>query len=611
MNNVLPLPSDALERALRRSQPLPVSEGALNRVITRLRKGLSLIVTAVGQSNTFGPGGCFGVGCVGCVGAHTTYAVSASCMDHCAERPCWGTEFMHWLNSTYPHPRHALYNRAMGASNPRTITTCLSSHLAPHTDVLLVDFNLMGWKGEEIERLARTAALMTRPPLVIFIGLVNWCPATSDKTGVGARQNGETEWAACRRGWAEGRFASDDPIGERVAAIAREYKMVSVSMFDAIAPLIARNDSLFGIATNAQGFMKPRFTDDGIHGLWDERTGNRSAYYDAITRVLVHTVRTAIAAHAALPPHTSASSEAARRSDVFLPPLLHPGAGRRIMLQCYEWLSLNLPAPRLVSNSTVGRPRSVGGGSGSPGWRVSEYTLHGKPRRKPGLVTTDVGDQVELAVSLVGGASPPRGVHRAPERSPLRRVCIGLTYLTSYELMGEAEVECVAPCECPRTRVNALDVCTRFSLFRTTEIAASAGASECTLRLTNMRPGANRSTARGHPAPHEWTKLRVLGLYTRLAQPRVAAFSGAGASTSLIPPGPLDCDADVGVKTGDHWWYAAINAQQSPGGVGWSRDLTALRKEQEKQMKQTPKRGRHTHPPSRPAQSPGRCAPGA
>ena len=63
MDNVLPLPSDALERALRRSQPLPVSEGALNRVITRLRKGLSLIVTAVGQSNTFGPGGCFGAGC--------------------------------------------------------------------------------------------------------------------------------------------------------------------------------------------------------------------------------------------------------------------------------------------------------------------------------------------------------------------------------------------------------------------------------------------------------------------------------------------------------------------------------------------------------------------
>jgi hypothetical protein len=56
----------------------------------------------------------------------------------------WAGEFMTWLNATWPHPQHAMYNRAAGASNSKFVTTCLGSHLARHTDLLLVDFSIGG-----------------------------------------------------------------------------------------------------------------------------------------------------------------------------------------------------------------------------------------------------------------------------------------------------------------------------------------------------------------------------------------------------------------------------------------------------------------------------------
>ena len=54
-------------------------------------------------------------------------------------------------NATWPAD-HQLFNRGFGASNPHGVTTCLASHLAPHTDILTVDFNLMGWTAPEQER---------------------------------------------------------------------------------------------------------------------------------------------------------------------------------------------------------------------------------------------------------------------------------------------------------------------------------------------------------------------------------------------------------------------------------------------------------------------------
>ena len=72
----------------------------------------------------------------------------------------------------------------------------------------------------------------------------------------------------------------------------------------------------------------------------------------------------------------------------------------------------------------------------------------------------------------------------------------------------------------------------------------------------------------------EWSKFRLLGLYTRLTQPRAGSSSSPTTAASLH-----DCDADVGARTGDHWWSAAINTPQVPGGLGWTKELAVKRRE--------------------------------
>ena len=651
------LPPDALRRALWKSEPLPLQHSApLRGFLDRLHHRQPIVVTTIGQSNTAGAAGCFGAGCAG-------NALEAACR----VAPCWGTAFMTRLNATWPHAEHALYNRAQGASNPRAITTCLGSHLAPRTDLLLVDFNLMSWSAVEQERLIRTAALLPRPPLLILIGLVDWCPKPKPGTPFTAECVSHSV-----HGWTAGMLPRTDPVGERLAVVARAYSQIFISMFDALLPLVAGGVDMRFLLARPQAARRPHqlFTVDGIHGHRHPAT-NRSTYYEALTHVLVHTIQYADRAYQTIEradrAHVLSTPLASQRPSsqpsYSLPAQLHTNAGRRYMLACYEWHSINLPSPAIVhSHSELPEPGGGGGGCGQGGcgecghggeggrggrgeragcggchgggcgWRVLEYTLDGLPRRKPGLVSTAVGDAVELRVHVGGGAEysdaeqdppwedPPwdprggaglsdrqggisrRDMPRAPLLSPSptapptvghlglaeqpttpaalrppdwrpththRHVCVGLTYLTSYELMGAARVACAPPCECESAQIEALLPCARGSLFKTVEIAVriplmaggadpGAKALDCGLRFVNVPSARNRTAAQAG-----WAKFRLAGVYTRRTAPR-------GASAH-------DCDADVGNAAEDRWWSVAINAQQTPGGYGWTKTLEALR----------------------------------
>ena len=219
------LPPEALQRSLPSPPPLTA---ALRRMVHTLQAGRPLVVTAIGQSNTAGSAGCFGW-------AH-------SGVGHWAD-PCAGntgnasgngfvdgfiTTWMRWLNNTFPHRRHAFFNRAIGASSARHATACVTSHLAPGTHVLIVDFNLSplgGFGSDDQERLARTLALLPRPPLVIYIGFPLWC--TEDQL---ERAHNESFDAfsnrvrgQCHRDLRAGRIACCDPSGESHAPVARRY----------------------------------------------------------------------------------------------------------------------------------------------------------------------------------------------------------------------------------------------------------------------------------------------------------------------------------------------------------------------------------------------------
>ena len=136
------LPDEALQRSL--PSPLLLST-PLRRMVRQLRAGRPLVVTAIGQSNTVGSAGCFGWPQIGA--GHWTYPCAGQSGNASGNGFIDGfiTTWMRWLNATFPHRRHAFFNRAMGAGSARHTTACVVSHLAPGTHVLFgtrLDFEM-------------------------------------------------------------------------------------------------------------------------------------------------------------------------------------------------------------------------------------------------------------------------------------------------------------------------------------------------------------------------------------------------------------------------------------------------------------------------------------
>lgn len=387
-------PAAVLERSVPRS--IPLNSTSLRRALSRLRAGKPLVVTAIGMSNTVAYGGCYGAGCHSRKGAPGAKE---------RRETGWARSFLAALNESFPHTRHALYNRAFGASNPRSVTTCLAGHLAPRTDILLVDFNLMGWEAEEQERLARTAALLPRPPLVIFLSLPNWCPNPTVYAPRGERRGRRRPYgvlrdemlAACAASMRAGRISASDPVAESVARVASYYGGLSVSMFDALAPLVepwraaVPRDLTVGsrewALSAARAASRPRadgravwtasnWTLDSIHGFYSVHADGRyrSLYYEAISAALAHCVLTALGAlgaidRAAGPAAAGQAAGGLVPRGAAVPPLLWPAAGERYMLHCHEWLHANLRPPHASSRlaaPTTARPAEAAADGGAP-----------------------------------------------------------------------------------------------------------------------------------------------------------------------------------------------------------------------------------------------------
>ena len=57
------------------------------------------------------------------------------------------------------------------------------------------------------------------------------------------------------------------------------------------------------------------------------------------------------------------------------------------------------------------------------------------------------------------------------------KICVGLTFLRSYEGVGAASLSCVAPCACDASSLAGLDPRARASRLLTSEVAARVGDS--------------------------------------------------------------------------------------------------------------------------------------
>jgi hypothetical protein len=151
-----------------------------------------------------------------------------------------------------------------------------------------------------------------------------------------------------------------------------------------------------------------------------------------------------------------------------------------LTLRCYAFLSAYHPSPLLSHNVSAAPPGLPARAHGS-GWFVSAWTLHGERRRKPGLNSVSVGDSIDLTLPL--------------DRPTL---CVGLSYLVSYEHMGSMAGSCLPPCACEPFELRALDKTRRVSVLRSHEFAVNSSRSDarlCSLRMVNVRSAGARSSA--------------------------------------------------------------------------------------------------------------------
>lgn len=507
--NLTEIESFLTESVLEQSGSPPVDSPTLQRLVARLRAGQPIVATAIGQSNTASHAGCFGGR--GCAEDRTRRHLNATRPSH-----GWAGELMQWINATWPHPRHELYNHAAGASNSKFSSMCLANHLAPKTDLLLVDYNLGGWDHQAQEHFARTAAVLAHPPFVLYVGLLNWCPPTnvsrSDVLALMRKQKDgplreytpariKLEGRQCRSAFASRRFTSFDAIGDTLARVAAHYGQGFVSVFRALRSVLG---------SDHPHLHEPlQLTQDGIHGTYSMSTSGpkRSAYYTSLTAMLIHYVRKAAVAY--LGATEMASSAAAAP----LPPTLHPDVTPPSrMLACHGWdpIIFDLPAPRVLRNT------SVEGG----GWHYNEFTTNGTRQRKPGLVSLQGGDAVDLEVAMGGSAAYAR---REGWPAPASTACIGLTYLESYELMGVVNASCLPPCACLPRAMDALNARASGSLFHTIEVEASVIGATCALRLVNE----------GRPGSVELSKFRLSGMYVRRAAAQPSGERAHETGTTL------------------------------------------------------------------------------
>ena len=89
----------------------------------------------------------------------------------------FAVRFFEWMNATWPHPQHQLFNAARDASSLATIVPCLFSHLPQRFDLLLMEAGSMfeTTKSYTIETLTRQVLSMRFPPAIAFVTVHLWC----------------------------------------------------------------------------------------------------------------------------------------------------------------------------------------------------------------------------------------------------------------------------------------------------------------------------------------------------------------------------------------------------------------------------------------------------
>ena len=243
----------------------------------------------------------------------------------------------------------------------------------------------------------------------------------------------------------------------------------------------------------------PIFDGMGVHG----RVKATGPYYTSIAHALFQFFSTAVDGKTKAPPLLHRSLLRPPEVPAPLAPghWRYPRGGKQIWVdggeaprtkRCYAWRSYAEARPQQGLTS---------------GWIERETELHGDPpRRRPGLVSTELNASVELSLAL----DAPLGT----------QFCATVSYMQSYENLGAAVCRCLPPCACDETTLLAHYPEQRVSIVRTAAFAVRAPAPRCWLRFENV--GA-RDQGSGSSM---WAEFHMIGIQTALPAAGLEAMAG-------------------------------------------------------------------------------------
>ena len=480
-----------------------------------------------------------------------------------------------YINRTFPHADHMIHNAAVDATPAEAQETCILGSVRTDADAFLVEFGSTGRAAsrlDAVERILRRLLRLPHAPPLFLINVREWCKCSSGtmhdlmKCGNALRNNprlceespGQCELKCSGQykmlaSWSSGRE-------DEFAAICRHYNQTCVSLRDAMYDEVMGSRPGFLVRDVAQDCLHPHYSRHGQRYLGD---------------LVVHALQASLAAHRAARRSLSGDAQpaAARAATTRLrslpPPLLHRPKWETQLgytddatnsWRCFKFVSRNdtwsrahneriklarfaaepvLPNRSFAADVKCRRLREcvVSVPAYAPGkpclrerghWQACPYSLTQRPARKPGIVATAAGAtmRVYLDTDFYSAAASPRsGRIRSrggggdgimlPGGGALERrtSLVQLTYLTSYNQMGIAEVTCEGGCSCAAQRVDAHQTSpTRnVSVVRTSSFEVSAAAA-CVLRFVVLEESSSGGG-------HKWKLTQVAVTPTAEAEP--------------------------------------------------------------------------------------------
>ena len=473
------------------------------RLLHRLREGRPVTVGVLGSS-VAQMGGCLwqpGERCANYAGRGTDRDLGLFRPRHGAG---FAVRFFRWLNSTWPHAGHRLYNGGLGMTPPQGALSCLFTHVPTDAHLVILEFGstAAGLRHAAVEAIARALLSLPHRPALVFLSVREWC---------GSVHSG----GAAKYDWREGRgilFKAEQatPWSKAEATFSRVADAYGLGVLSTWHALYARAVADGGgrcPCGRRREVTLPYVPTDCLHPT----TAALGA--ESITQLLRHWLTTAAAATAA--PGGGGAHDALARAPLFGAEGEAPRDGGRA--RCYGFGQLNKfkgdvdtwrtlrglmwHTAHCAPNAIASGAATGGGGCdhvdarvacdarklaerAPPVWFYCSSTLGANPKRDPGVVALAPGATLDLPIDtrLVRGGGGGSG-----GEDESARMRVGLKYLASYEHMGTARVECARGCTCEPTTIDAHRSPgpgeRPISLALEHSIVVVGALAECTLRV--------------------------------------------------------------------------------------------------------------------------------